>query len=89
MQDAGLYRITVENELGRIQANARLDILSRSQGSRSSGFIRAGSAAAASSSSGRVAGYYPSSTSRMAGRSTSGSSGYLRGSSTPRSGGPR
>lgn len=89
IQDAGLYRITVENELGRIQANARLDILSRSSGSRSSGFIRSGSAASA----GRGAYYSPlsgSSASRLAGRALGMSSAsYLRGSSTPRSGGGR
>ncbi|XP_045034081.1 myosin light chain kinase, smooth muscle isoform X2 [Daphnia magna] len=88
-EDAGLYRITVENELGRIQANARLDILSRSSGSRSSGFIRSGSAASA----GRGAYYSPlsgSSASRLAGRALGMSSAsYLRGSSTPRSGGGR
>ncbi|XP_046632684.1 titin homolog isoform X7 [Daphnia pulicaria] len=86
-EDAGLYRITVENELGRIQANARLDILSRSSGSRSAGFIRSGSAATAGRGT-----YYSalsgSSASRLAGR-TLGLSGasYLRGTSTPRSGG--
>ncbi|XP_057379752.2 myosin light chain kinase, smooth muscle-like [Daphnia carinata] len=88
-EDAGLYRITVENELGRIQANARLDILSRSSGSRSSGFIRSGSAASA----GRGAYYSPlsgSSAARLAARSLAmSSSSYLRGSSTPRSGGGR
>lgn len=44
LKDAGLYRITVENELGRIQANARLDVLARSSSRSSSGFIRSGSA---------------------------------------------
>lgn len=46
-KDAGLYRITVENELGRIQANARLDILGRGgnsgRSSATSGFVRSGS----------------------------------------------
>lgn len=86
-KDAGLYRITVENELGRIQANARLDILSRSSGSRSAGFIRSGSAATAGRGT-----YYSalsgSSASRLAGRTLGLSgAGYLRGTSTPRSGG--
>ena len=53
-QDAGLYRITVENELGRIQANARLDVLARSSSRSSSGFIRSGSA-----SSYGINSYYP------------------------------
>ena len=28
MQDAGLYRVTIENDLGREQATARLDVIS-------------------------------------------------------------
>ena len=27
-QDAGLYRVTIENDLGREQATARLDVIS-------------------------------------------------------------
>uniref|UniRef100_A0A0K8UDN7 Myosin light chain kinase, smooth muscle n=4 Tax=Bactrocera latifrons TaxID=174628 RepID=A0A0K8UDN7_BACLA len=33
--DAGLYRITLENDYGRIEATARLDVISRSRYSRS------------------------------------------------------
>ena len=29
-QDAGLYRVTIENDLGREQATARLDVISKS-----------------------------------------------------------
>lgn len=29
MQDAGLYRITIDNDLGREQATARLDVISK------------------------------------------------------------
>ncbi|KAK2709050.1 hypothetical protein QYM36_014620 [Artemia franciscana] len=30
LEDAGLYRVTVENDLGRLQASARLDVISKS-----------------------------------------------------------
>ena len=88
-QDAGLYRITVENELGRIQANARLDILGRTSSSRSTGFIRSGSAATAARGNHYTA--LGGASSRLIGRTLglSGASSYLRGSSTPRSGGGR
>lgn len=31
-QDAGLYRVTIENDLGREQATARLDVISKWEG---------------------------------------------------------
>lgn len=41
-EDAGLYRVTLENEYGRIEATARLDIISNRRGGTGQG-IRAGS----------------------------------------------
>jgi len=86
-QDAGLYRITAENELGRIQASARLDILGRSS-SRSAGFVRSGSASAYSKGyylgSSHLSSSYRTTTTRGL---TSPGSGDIRGGSSPRSGG--
>ena len=57
-KDAGLYRITVENELGRIQANARLDILGRAGSSgrspATSGFVRSGSSGISGATSKKI-----------------------------------
>ncbi|XP_064106001.1 myosin light chain kinase, smooth muscle-like isoform X3 [Macrobrachium nipponense] len=39
-QDAGLYRVTIENELGREQATARLDVI-KSSGNKYAGYVRA------------------------------------------------
>jgi len=38
-QDAGLYRITIENDLGREQATARLDVI-KSTGNKYTGYVR-------------------------------------------------
>lgn len=77
----------MENELGRIQANARLDVLGRAGSSRPAGAVRSGSAAP-SSFAGRSPGLYYPSSSRLAGaRGLGAASSYLRGGSTPRSGG--
>merc|ERR1711874_71291 len=81
-EDAGLYRITVENELGRIQANARLDVLARTGPRSSSGFIRSGSASAYGKNT-----YYPGLhliPSRLGGSGIRGIGGNLRSGSTPR-----
>ena len=34
LQDAGLYRVTIDNDLGREQATARLDVISESAGAQ-------------------------------------------------------
>ncbi|ROT81261.1 putative myosin light chain kinase [Penaeus vannamei] len=39
MQDAGLYRITIDNDLGREQATARLDVI-KASGNKYSGYVR-------------------------------------------------
>ncbi|KAG7174101.1 Myosin light chain kinase, smooth muscle-like 4, partial [Homarus americanus] len=38
-QDAGLYRVTIENDLGREQATARLDVI-KATGNKYSGYVR-------------------------------------------------
>ena len=88
MQDAGLYRITAENELGRIQATARLEILGRSA-SRSTGYVRSGSASSFGkghyySSGVSTSPYHRSAASSARDLISPSSSSYSRGSSTPR-----
>ncbi|XP_063987212.1 uncharacterized protein LOC135167689 isoform X2 [Diachasmimorpha longicaudata] len=39
-EDAGLYRITLENELGRVEATARLEVIRGKQGSSSRGITQ-------------------------------------------------
>lgn len=56
MEDAGLYRITLENEYGRIEATARLDIIANKRSSGHSGIRTSASPRRSISSSRRIMG---------------------------------
>lgn len=57
MEDAGLYRITLENEYGRIEATARLDIISNRRRSSGHGVRTSASPRRSISSSRRIMGH--------------------------------
>lgn len=76
-EDAGLYRITLENDYGRIEATARLDILTNRRGTGRTGIRTSASPARSITSSRRIMG----NSTRIGGRLAL--AGNFRGTSVP------